>query len=1227
MTNQDDNHGLIIQQNDASYSLINHPWPQFLRGPDRDLLEKLYIPALSEAVRYDRCCAYFSSSVLSAAAQGFGNLIKHLIEYGENAPKPAVRFIVNEQLSREDVDALLQKGDCSALERLLINRLGNPTTLLEKQRLEMLGWLVQKGYLIVRVGIMRSGYGIVHAKYGLIYDPSGNAIVFSGSGNETAQGLIANYDHLEISESWTDPIRFQHYREEFENIWNDTDDFVRTMPLPEAVEKELIKFAGPEPPIREPRETEPVSSGIKGETDRKKTAMLWKFLAHSAYLPDSAASCYLTAPLDHLWPHQQNVIEEVTAAWPEGRLLCDEVGMGKTIEAIMAIRSLLGGRGVRRVLFLLPAGLTLQWQEELREKGGLVVPRLKNANTLVWPDGSVEQLDSLYDALDQNLLIMSRELARLPDNRRILFTSDPWDLVLMDEAHAARRGKQEEGEFNSSTLLLNLLRELQARGKVRSFLFLSATPMQTSPWEPWDLLGVLGEGDGWMADFDGIRSYYNVIHDLTIGNKPTEDEAKKAAWLIHSDPSFPDPPQVFKKIQSPDEGQRRIRFLPPSAKPKVIEWMRKGSPLHRRMHRNTRATLKKYYEMHLIPIPPPKREVIDISYDYQPVNGLERQAYNAITHYIDRRFEELESEKPGKGFVMTIYRRRAASSPYALRCSLLRRRDGLDKVIKKRAQSGLIDLVDVPMSEYWDSLPDDIDPQEISASFPTDPQEAMREKEEVEVLLKKLDDLGSTDTKLEYFFNIIRTVVNESRPVLVFTEYTDTMEYLRDHLADHFGRDVGSYCGDGGAIYVDGVWQNVTKKGITDRLRERKILFLICTDAASEGLNLQAASALVNYDLPWVPSRVEQRIGRIDRIGQEETEVKIFNLFLLDSIDEKVYKALDSRCDLFRHFVGTMQPVLARAKMMLNDPKTFSIEEIDRWVDLMKKDALSAETYIEAEAVKPSIPSIKPVTKKDLIDALNLLQNEVIRESNGDNVYSIRLPESSTPLRISLSANSLDGDPSLFPFTILDPSVKMISDYLNRTEVRLPLVIGTYCDKGFQSSFAVWIHRNHLQEVKSIDDLKNLLSIWEGEQADAEKIVGALRHASSMAKQKVESNKLRYLKSLNKEYNQQQNAVKIRTARELGRLIKSLKPNLVLTDLQIDSQFITEGALTPKIIDAIQRLGVQFRLTEYLKWEITQFIASLNRNETRSRLSGSSLDAALNDYRWKIQDNTVDVLK
>ena len=142
----------------------------------------------------------------------------------------------------------------------------------------------------------------------------------------------------------------------------------------------------------------------------------------------------------------------------------------------------------------------------------------------------------------------------------------------------------------------------------------------------------------------------------------------------------------------------REEFVSPSSpKPKVVEWMRKGSPLYRRMHRNTRATLKKYYEMGLISIPPPTREVIDINYDYQPEDGLERQAYNAITHYIDRRFEELESEKPGKGFVMTIYRR-SASSPYVSTVQSPPSERWTRQSNKKESSSGLIDLLMSPQA-------------------------------------------------------------------------------------------------------------------------------------------------------------------------------------------------------------------------------------------------------------------------------------------------------------------------------------------------------------------------------------------------------------------------------------------------------------------------------------------------------------------------------------------------
>jgi len=114
------------------------------------------------------------------------------------------------------------------------------------------------------------------------------------------------------------------------------------------------------------------------------------------------------------------------------------------------------------------------------------------------------------------------------------------------------------------------------------------------------------------------------------------------------------------------------------------------------MHRNTRKTLQRYYERGLLADPPPRRSVDDIHFDF--LETAERRVYEAVGRYIERRFRELESEKPGKGFVMTIYRRRASSSPQALERSLERRREGLLRVIHGRAFDSDLAEADVPDS-------------------------------------------------------------------------------------------------------------------------------------------------------------------------------------------------------------------------------------------------------------------------------------------------------------------------------------------------------------------------------------------------------------------------------------------------------------------------------------------------------------------------------------------------
>jgi hypothetical protein len=175
------------------------------------------------------------------------------------------------------------------------------------------------------------------------------------------------------------------------------------------------------------------------------------------------------------------------------------------------------------------------------------------------------------------------------------------------------------------------------------------------------------------------------------------------------------------------------------------------------------------------------------------------------------------------------------------------------------------------------------------------------------------------------------------------------MDYLRDTLRQTYGTQIACYSGRGGERFRDQTWVIVAKEEIKRQFRSGEIKLLLCTESASEGLNLQTCGLLINYDLPWNPMRVEQRIGRIDRIGQTHPIVTIRNFYYDGTVEAKVYGKLRDRIDAFTTVIGNLQPILAQVPTFI-EQAVFSADPQEEDVLLAKFDQV-----LEMPPLRPSL--------------------------------------------------------------------------------------------------------------------------------------------------------------------------------------------------------------------------------------------------------------------------------
>ncbi|MCZ2207311.1 helicase-related protein [Cylindrospermopsis raciborskii] len=316
----------------------------------------------------------------------------------------------------------------------------------------------------------------------------------------------------------------------------------------------------------------------------------------------------------------------------------------------------------------------------------------------------------------------------------------------------------------------------------------------------------------------------------------------------------------------------------------------------------------------------PERIAHTVSY---PLSDQEAILYRKVTDYVREEFNRAEAlsndgRKGTVGFALTILQRRLASSPEAIYQSLKRRRERLQKRLReeellKRGQGEMefetvIDQDNIDDDfEYTDSTEREATVEEV-----VDQATAARTIAELQVeiaLLKELEDLANTvrrsgkDRKWEEFSHLLQDeaemfdVGGYRRKIVVFTEHRDTLNYLRERISTLIGNPKGIVTIHGAMVRED------RKKAEEDFKQDIGVQVLLATDAAGEGINLQRAHLMVNYDLPWNPNRLEQRFGRIHRIGQTDV-CHLWNLVAHETREGDVYRTLLEKLEAEQKALG-----------------------------------------------------------------------------------------------------------------------------------------------------------------------------------------------------------------------------------------------------------------------------------------------------------------------------------
>jgi len=574
------------------------------------------------------------------------------------------------------------------------------------------------------------------------------------------------------------------------------------------------------------------------------------------------------------YPHQFKPVLQLLDSPSDGILIADEVGLGKTIEAGLIWIELKARFDARRLLVVCPAVLRTKWRDELLHRFGIKA-EVVNADELHNHLQNVRQKPRQEFALIASMQGLRPPADYLePDNQkstarlaRFLEDIDPageslLNLLIIDEAHYLR----------NSTTSTNTLGHL-LRPHTDYLALLSATPLQTSDTDLFNLLKLLDESafphEYIFEQSMSVTRPIVQLRDAVLAGRVNRKEFCSAVQEAMDNQFLEDSAQLHSLLHSPPSNEE---LKSPASRAEIADRLDRVHPLSKVVTR----TLKREVQ---------ENRVIREPQDYRArLTEAEESFYKQVTARVREYCQENDLLT---GFILTTPQRQMSSSmPAACRAWQEKissgRIAGLDEALYELSDNDAMDENEAAKAPELGSLVEQL--MEIARSV-GDYEELKKHDSKYKQLRKNLH---------KYFKD------NPDNKVVLFSFFRQTLAYLKERLLEE-----GFSC----IVMQGGDNKDETLAAFKDSAGPQ---ILLSSEVGSEGVDLQFSSLLINYDLPWNPMRIEQRIGRIDRLGQQAAKILIWNFMYANTIDERIYDRLLMRLDVFRQALGSMESIMGR---------------------------------------------------------------------------------------------------------------------------------------------------------------------------------------------------------------------------------------------------------------------------------------------------------------------------